>query len=324
MVLGQPDRLLNTPRPRFYTLTLYYLTPFLRVKIEIDKGSGFCFGVVEAIRRAEERLEEDKMLYCLGDIVHNNSEVERLRKKGLTSISHEQYYTMRDTTVLLRAHGEPPEVYAYAQANNIKLVDATCPVVLKLQKRILKSYESGAKNNTQLVIYGKKGHAEVNGLVGQTKGEALVVEGVDDLSQLDYSRPIVLYSQTTKGLEGLHHLTEELNKKAAGVPVLVHDTICRQVANRIPGIKKFAARFELIIFVSGKKSSNGKMLFDICSEVNPNTKFISDLHEIDPEWIKDILTVGICGATSTPKQLLEEVAAYLARMEAQPPLHKTE
>jgi 4-hydroxy-3-methylbut-2-enyl diphosphate reductase len=285
--------------------------------IEIDKVSGFCFGVVEAIRRAEERLEEDNTLYCLGDIVHNNSEVERLRKRGLISISHEQYFTMRDTTVLLRAHGEPPEVYDYALANNIKLVDATCPVVLKLQKRILKSYENGAKNNAQLVIYGKKGHAEVNGLVGQTKGEAIVVEGVEDLGQLDYTRPIVLYSQTTKGLDGLHHLTGELNKKAAGAPVTVHDTICRQVANRIPGIKKFAARFELIIFVSGKKSSNGKMLFDICSAVNPNTKFISDLHEIDSEWLKNIQSVGICGATSTPKHLLEEVAECLAGMDTQ-------
>ena len=286
------------------------------MKIEVDKGSGFCFGVVEAIRRAEERLVYDKQLYCLGDLVHNNSEVERLRKKGLTTISHEEFFTMHDTTVLLRAHGEPPEIYKYAQANNIKLIDATCPVVLKLQKRILKSYESGIKDNTQLIIYGKKGHAEVNGLVGQTNGEALVVEGIEDLAQLDYSRPIVLYSQTTKGLEGLHHLTEELKNKPTAVPAKVHDTICRQVANRIPGIKKFASHFELILFVSGKKSSNGKMLFDICSAVNPNTKFISDLNEIDPEWLQNIDSVGVCGATSTPKQLLEEVADYLRKKEA--------
>ncbi len=285
------------------------------MRIEVDKGSGFCFGVVEAIRRAEERLAHEKQLYCLGDLVHNNSEVERLRKKGLTTISHEEFFTMHDTTVLLRAHGEPPEIYKYAQANNIKLIDATCPVVLKLQKRILKSYESGIKDNTQLVIYGKKGHAEVNGLVGQTNGEALVVEGIEDLAQLDYSRPIVLYSQTTKGVEGLHHLTEALKNKTTVVPARVHDTICRQVANRIPGIKKFAVRFDLIIFVSGKKSSNGKMLFDICSAVNPNTKFISDLNEIEPEWLYNVDSVGICGATSTPKQLLEEVADYLQKME---------
>ena len=284
------------------------------MKIEVDKGSGFCFGVVEAIRRAEERLELDEQLYCLGDIVHNNSEVERLRKKGLTTITHEQFFTMHDTTVLLRAHGEPPEIYTYAEANNIKLVDATCPVVLKLQKRILKSYESGLKDNTQLVIYGKKGHAEVNGLVGQSDGNAVVVEGIDDLAQLDYTRPIVLYSQTTKGLEGLHHLSEELKNKASEVSIKIHDTICRQVANRIPGIKKFAVRFDLVIFVSGKKSSNGKMLFDICSAVNPNTKFISDLNEIEPSWIQNIDSVGICGATSTPKQLLEEVAGYLLNM----------
>jgi 4-hydroxy-3-methylbut-2-enyl diphosphate reductase len=284
------------------------------MKIEVDKGSGFCFGVVEAIRRAEERLEQEKQLYCLGDIVHNNSEVERLRKKGLTTITHEQFFTMHDTTVLLRAHGEPPEIYTYAEANNIKLVDATCPVVLKLQKRILKSYESGLKDNAQLVIYGKKGHAEVNGLVGQSDGKAIVVEGIDDLAQLDYTRPIVLFSQTTKGLEGLHYLSEELKNKASQVSIKIHDTICRQVANRIPGIKKFAVRFDLVIFVSGKKSSNGKMLFDICSAVNPNTKFISDISEIEPSWIQNIDSVGICGATSTPKQLLEEVASYLLNM----------
>jgi 4-hydroxy-3-methylbut-2-enyl diphosphate reductase len=286
------------------------------VKIEVDKGSGFCFGVVEAIRRAEERLANDKPLYCLGDIVHNNSEVERLRQKGLISISHDQFYSMQDTTVLLRAHGEPPEVYRYAQTHNIKLIDATCPVVLKLQKRILKSYQSGQSDSTQLVIYGKKGHAEVNGLVGQTNGEALVVEGIEDLSQLDYSLPIVLYSQTTKGLEGLHHLTEELKRKSNGQPIKIHDTICRQVANRIPGIKKFATRFDLILFVSGKKSSNGKMLFDICSAVNPNTKFISDLNEIEPEWLQNIDSVGICGATSTPMNLLEEVAGFLHQMDS--------
>lgn len=223
---------------------------------------------------------------------------------------------MHDTTVLLRAHGEPPEIYTYAQANNIKLIDATCPVVLKLQKRILKSHENGVKDNSQLVIYGKKGHAEVNGLVGQTNGEALVVEGIEDLAQLDYSRPIVLYSQTTKGLDGLYHLTEELKSKAINVPVKIHDTICRQVANRIPGIRKFAGRFDLVLFVSGKKSSNGKMLFDICSSVNPNTKFISDLNEIEAEWFRNIDSVGICGATSTPKQLLEEVSAYLLKMES--------
>ncbi len=285
------------------------------MKIEVDKGSGFCFGVVEAIRRAEERLENDQKLYCLGDIVHNNSEVERLRKKGLTTISHEQFFTMNNTTVLLRAHGEPPEIYKYAQANNIELIDATCPVVLKLQKRILKSYENGAKDNSQVIIYGKKGHAEVNGLVGQTNGDAIVVEGIDDLAQLDYTRPIVLYSQTTKGLDGLHHLTEELKNKTSKVAIKIHDTICRQVANRIPGIKKFAVRFDLVLFVSGKKSSNGKMLFDICSSVNPNTKFISELNEIDPVWLKNIDSVGICGATSTPKQLLEEVAEFLWGME---------
>jgi 4-hydroxy-3-methylbut-2-enyl diphosphate reductase len=284
------------------------------MKIEVDKGSGFCFGVVEAIRRAEERLVSDKPLYCLGDIVHNNSEVERLRQKGLITISHEQFFTMCDTTVLLRAHGEPPDIYKYAQTHNIELIDATCPVVLKLQKRILKSYENGVNDNSQLVIYGKKGHAEVNGLVGQTNGEAIVVEEIDDLAQLDFTRPIVLYSQTTKGLEGLHRLTAVLKNNSVRIPVKINDTICRQVANRIPGIKKFAGRFDLVLFVSGKKSSNGKMLFDICSSVNPNTKFISDLIEIEQKWLQNIDSVGICGATSTPKQLLEEVAKHLQQM----------
>ena len=284
------------------------------MQVTIDSHSGFCFGVVYAIEVAEQELRKNLVLYCLGDIVHNNSEVERLSKKGLTTISHDQFFSMSNTTVLLRAHGEPPEIYNYAQEHNIELIDATCPVVLKLQKRILKSYESGTKDDTQLVIYGKKGHAEVNGLVGQTKGSALVVEGIEDLRQLDYSRPIVLYSQTTKGLEGLHHLSEELKSKASEVSIKIHDTICRQVANRIPGIKKFAVRFDLILFVSGKKSSNGKMLFDICSAVNPNSKFISELNEIESEWFHNIESVGICGATSTPKHLLEEVASYLQQM----------
>ncbi|MCE1197572.1 MAG: 4-hydroxy-3-methylbut-2-enyl diphosphate reductase [Marinilabiliales bacterium] len=281
------------------------------MNIEVDKGSGFCFGVVEAIRMAEEQLAQNQLLYCLGDIVHNNSEVERLSRKGLVTISHEQFFSMHDTTVLLRAHGEPPEIYQHAEKNNIRLIDATCPVVLKLQNRILKSYEQAGKDDSQVVIYGQKGHAEVNGLVGQTKGEAIVVEGIQDLEQLDYQRPILLYSQTTKGLDGLHHLSEEIRKRSGETPVKIHDTVCRQVANRIPGIKKFAARFDLVIFVSGKKSSNGKMLYDICKKVNPNSRFISNLEEIEKEWFDQVQSVGICGATSTPKQLLEEAASYI-------------
>jgi len=276
--------------------------------IEIDKNSGFCFGVVEAIRKAEETLQQQDVLYCLGDIVHNEAEVERLTKKGLVTIDHERYFTMKDTTVLLRAHGEPPSTYEYARQNNIQLIDATCPVVLKLQQRIRKGRESDKIENTQVVIYGKKNHAEVNGLVGQTNGKAIVIENVDEIDKIDFTRPIELYSQTTKDLEGFHLLADELKRRANDVPVKIHDTVCRQVANRIPAIRKFSAQFGLIIFVSGQKSSNGKMLFHICQSVNPNSKFISSIEEIDEQWITAIDSVGICGATSTPKNLLEEVA----------------
>jgi 4-hydroxy-3-methylbut-2-en-1-yl diphosphate reductase len=279
--------------------------------IEIDTNSGFCFGVVEAIHKAEETLQKQEKLYCLGDIVHNNAEIERLSKKGLVVINHDEFTTMKDTTVLLRAHGEPPSTYEYAKANNIKLIDATCPVVLRLQKRVEKSYQSEERKDYQIVIYGKRGHAEVNGLVGQTQGKALVIEGIDDFARIDFNRPIELYSQTTKDLEGFHQIASELKKRAANVPVKIHDTICRQVAHRIPAIQKFSSRFDLIVFVSGKRSSNGQMLFDICRKVNPSSKFISDIDEIDNEWFKGIQSVGICGATSTPKKLLEDVAQYI-------------
>jgi 4-hydroxy-3-methylbut-2-enyl diphosphate reductase len=282
------------------------------MRIEIDNKSGFCFGVVEAVRRAEESLQERDKLFCLGDIVHNNTEVERLSQRGLVTISHAEFFTMKNTTVLLRAHGEPPAVYEYARANNIKLIDATCPVVLKLQQRIRESYE--ANGNSQVVIYGKIGHAEVNGLVGQTGGNAIVVERTEDINKIDFSRPIELYSQTTKGLDGFHSVAEALKKKAFEVPLKVHDTVCRQVANRIPGIRVFAAKYDLILFVSGIKSSNGQMLFEISKSVNPNSKFISSVGEIDFEWFNGIESVGICGATSTPKHLLEEVAAYVSKL----------
>ena len=276
--------------------------------IEIDKNSGLCFGVVEAIRKAEETLQKQNELFCLGDIVHNDSEVERLTGKGLITIDHERYFTMKDTTVLLRAHGEPPSTYEYARQNNIRLIDATCPVVLKLQQRIRVGHESDKNLDNQIIIFGKKGHAEVNGLVGQTNGKAIVLESTNELNKIDFTRPIELYSQTTKDLEGFHKLADELKIRAINVPVKIHDTVCRQVANRIPAIRKFSGRFDLIIFVSGQKSSNGKMLFDICQSVNPNSKFISSIHEIDIQWFDNVDSVGICGATSTPKNLLEDVA----------------
>lgn len=281
--------------------------------IEIDTNSGFCFGVVEAIHKAEDMLGKQEKLYCLGDIVHNNAEIDRLTRKGLVTINHDEFFTMKDTTILLRAHGEPPSTYEYAAKNNIKLIDATCPVVLKLQQRIQKSYKLENRKDYQIVIYGKRGHAEVNGLVGQTEGKAIVIEGTEDFNKIDFNRPVELYSQTTKDLEGFHHLARELKQKAVDVPVKIHDTICRQVSHRIPVIHKFAARFDLIIFVSGKKSSNGHMLYNICKNVNPNSKFISAIDEINLEWIKRIGSVGICGATSTPKKLLEAVAQYIIK-----------
>ena len=276
--------------------------------IEIDKNSGLCFGVVEAIRKAEETLQQQDTLYCLGDIVHNDAEVERLTKQGLITIDHERYFTMKDTTVLLRAHGEPPSTYEYARQNNIQLIDATCPVVLKLQQRIRKGHELDKNENTQVVIYGKKNHAEVNGLVGQTNGKAIVIENVDEIEKINFKKPIELYSQTTKDLEGFHLLADELKKQAIDVPVKIHDTVCRQVANRIPAIRQFSARFGLILFVSGQKSSNGKMLYQICQSVNPNSKFVSSIEEIKEQWFTGIDSVGICGATSTPKNLLDDVA----------------
>jgi 4-hydroxy-3-methylbut-2-enyl diphosphate reductase len=280
--------------------------------IEIDKNSGF--GVVEAIRKAEETLQQQDVLYCLGDIVHNDAEIERLTKKGLITINHERYFTMKDVTVLLRAHGEPPSTYEFARQNNILLIDATCPVVLKLQQRIRKGHESDVNSHTQFVIFGKEGHAEVNGLVGQTNGKAIVIENTKEIDKVDFTRPVELYAQTTKDLEGFRNLAFEIRRKAVGVPVKIHDTVCRQVANRIPAIRQFSARFGLIIFVSGQKSSNGKMLFDICQSVNTNSKFISSIGEIDPQWMENIDSVGICGATSTPKNLLEEVAGVVRRL----------
>jgi len=276
--------------------------------IAIDNNSGFCFGVSSAVRKAEEALMKKNQLYCLGDIVHNESEVERLSKMGLITIDHDRFFTMKDATVFLRAHGEPPSTYAYARQNNIELIDATCPIVLKLQQRIRSGYESGKDKGTQVVIFGKKGHAEVNGLVGQTDSQAIVIESSAEIDQIDLDRPIELYAQTTKELDGFHLLADALEGIANQASLKIHDTICRQVSNRIPGIKEFSRLYSLIIFVSGLKSSNGKMLFDICKTENPNSKFISSIEELDEQWFKEVDSVGICGATSTPRKLLEDVA----------------
>lgn len=288
----------------------------MNVQVEIDSGSGFCFGVTTAIRKAEEELglpkkvlggkELEERLYCLGDIVHNGMEVERLHRQGLVTIDHQQLLRLHGAKVLLRAHGEPPETYATARQNNIQIIDATCPVVLALQRRIKRQYD--ANPQAQIVIFGKNGHAEVLGLVGQTHQHAIVVESLDDVKRkLDFSRDIYLYSQTTKSLDEYRHIIDYIkNHIAPDATFKSFDTICRQVANRMPNIADFASRHDLILFVSGRKSSNGHALFTRCKAVNPNSHLIENAGEIDYGWFDGVKTVGICGATSTPKWLMEE------------------
>lgn len=286
-------------------------------KIEIDSESGFCFGVVTAIRKAEEELERTGHLYCLGDIVHNSNEVERLESKGLQTITHDELNRLHGVTVLLRAHGEPPETYRTAANNNINIIDATCPVVLQLQRRIHARYNEVLPDGShpQIVIYGKKGHAEVNGLVGQTDGEAIVVESTDELDRIDFDRDIYLYSQTTKSLDGFAAMVDEISRRRrAGFESF--DTICRQVANRIPRIRQFALSHDLILFVCGSKSSNGKILYEECRRANPESYRISSADEIDPSWLAGKENIGICGATSTPRWLMEEVRQAAAGMVA--------
>ena len=291
------------------------------LQIEIDSGSGFCFGVTTAIQKAEEELARGTQLYCLGDIVHNGMECERLREMGLVTIDHEQMARLHDATVLLRAHGEPPETYEMARRNNIEIIDATCPVVLQLQKRIKKQYETSLTDNfspqtSQIVIFGKKGHAEVLGLVGQTHSDAIVIESFEEVTKLDFSRDIFLYSQTTKSLDEFHRIIEYIQQHISpSATFKSFDTICRSVANRMPNISQFAAKHDLILFVCGRKSSNGKVLYNECLRVNPNTHLVEDPEEIDPSWLIDIQTVGICGATSTPKWLMEQCRDAIVAME---------
>ena len=280
------------------------------MQIEIDHGSGFCFGVTTAIKKAEEELKKGGQLYCLGDIVHNGMEVERLHHAGLVTINHEDMEKLHHVKVLLRAHGEPPETYALAERNRIEIIDATCPVVLQLQKRIKRQYVSNPE--AQIVIFGKNGHAEVLGLVGQTASKAIVIERFQDVEKLDFSRDIYLYSQTTKSLDEFHRIIEYCQQHIVeGATFKSFDTICRQVANRMPNIAHFAAQHDLVLFVSGRKSSNGKVLFKECHRVNPNSFQIESAKEINLEWLKGVKTVGICGATSTPKWLMEECREYI-------------
>lgn len=275
------------------------------IHIEIDSSSGFCFGVTTAIKKAEEELAKGNTLYCLGDIVHNGMEVERLHARGLITINHEQLKQLHDVKVLLRAHGEPPETYETARRNNIEIIDATCPVVLQLQRRIKKQYD--ANPEAQIVIFGKNGHAEVLGLVGQTHSKAIVIEKLEDVKLLDFSRDIYLYSQTTKSLDEFRRIIDYIQSHISpDATFKSFDTICRQVANRMPNIAAFAARHDIILFVCGRKSSNGKVLYSKCKSVNPNSYLIEGPDEIESSWIEGVTTVGICGATSTPKWLMEQ------------------
>ena len=289
------------------------------IKVEIDEGSGFCFGVVTAIHKAEEELANGGTLYCLGDIVHNSREVERLKEMGLITINHEEFNRLHNAKVLLRAHGEPPETYATARKNNIEIIDATCPVVLRLQKRIKQEYtvEDDCPDK-QIVIYGKNGHAEVLGLVGQTDGKAIVIEKLEEARQLDLTRSIRLYSQTTKSLDEFKKIVAYIKEHIApGATFEYYDTICRQVASRIPNVRKFAASHDLIFFVSGKKSSNGKMLFAECLKVNPNSHLIDSAEELDSTLLEHAQSIGVCGATSTPKWLMEEISQAISERLAQ-------
>lgn len=273
--------------------------------IEIDSGSGFCFGVTTAISKAEEELRQSSSLCCLGDIVHNGSECERLHELGLETIDHAALDTLpAGTKVLLRAHGEPPATYDLARQRGICIIDATCPVVLQLQRRIKRVYSETPR--PQIVIYGKRGHAEVLGLVGQTQGQALVIEGVSEADAIDFTRPVALFSQTTKPLEGFRQLVDYITAHMEDPSQFRYfDTICRQVANRLPNIERFAARHDVIIFVCGLKSSNGRVLYEACRRVNPHAHLVDTPEAIRPEWIEGAESVGICGATSTPKWLME-------------------
>ena len=277
------------------------------INIEIDSGSGFCFGVTTAIQKAEEKLSEGGKLYCLGDIVHNGTECDRLHDRGLITINHNELENLHNARVLLRAHGEPPQTYATAKRNNVEIIDATCPVVLALQRRIRKQYLE--QPEAQIIIFGKNGHAEVLGLVGQTDGTAIVIEHYEELlkSDISFSKDTYLYSQTTKSLgeynKIIGYISEHMEE---GHTFKSFDTICRQVANRMDNIRSFAEQHDLIIFVSGRKSSNGKVLYNECLKVNSNSYHIEGPEEIDPEWLQNAHSVGICGATSTPKWLMEQ------------------
>ncbi|MDR3129050.1 MAG: 4-hydroxy-3-methylbut-2-enyl diphosphate reductase [Tannerellaceae bacterium] len=286
------------------------------MEVEIDEDSGFCFGVVRAIEDAERELKQRRGLYCLGDIVHNNLEVRRLAQLGLVTITHEKLSLLHDTKILFRAHGEPPETYEIARRNHLTVVDATCPVVLRLQRQIRQCYDTSREKKTQVVIYGEKGHAEVNGLVGQTCGDAIVVEKESDLDRLDYHRDVALFAQTTKSEEGFCRIAQEIERRTRlfGAQLISYDSICRQVSKRLTQVRAFAVSHDAIYFVAGEKSSNGRVLFEECLSANPRSFFVSGVKDIAPELPSGVRRIGICGATSTPKWLMEEVASYLREL----------
>ncbi|MBR1799688.1 MAG: 4-hydroxy-3-methylbut-2-enyl diphosphate reductase [Bacteroidales bacterium] len=282
------------------------------MEIKIDEKAGFCFGVVKAIGAAETVLDRCGHLFCLGDIVHNSAEVERLRLKGLQVIDHAQLDTMSNATVLIRAHGEPPSTYATAHAHNIELIDATCPIVLALQKNIKVGYEEMQQRGGQVVIFGKKGHAEVTGLDGQTNGTAIIVSHCDELDGIDWSKPIRLYSQTTKNRDEYRRLIDNIRSRLPeGADFVAHDTVCNRVANRAKELEAFAQSVDVLLFVAGANSSNGRYLYEHCCKVQPKTHLISSAEEIDSNWLADAKVVGISGGTSTPRWLMEIIKKQL-------------
>lgn len=287
------------------------------MQVVIDRNAGFCFGVVHAIEVAERVLQQEGQLFCLGDIVHNNEEVRRLEGKGLRIINEDEFRSLQDTRVLIRAHGEPPQTYARARENRIDLIDATCQVVLKLQRDIAESYRRVKARNGQIVIYGKQGHAEVVGLLGHTCQEGIVISSISDLDRIDFSRPSVLYSQTTQSVEEYGKIIDEMRRRYLDAgreeDFEYHDTICRRVANRARQIQEFAVQYDVVIFVSGEKSSNGLYLYDLCRKINPRSYFVSHVEQLEQIPFQGSETVGVCGATSTPMWLMQEVAAVLAK-----------
>jgi len=283
--------------------------------IEIDQGSGFCFGVTRAIGKAEEELAKEEQLYCLGDIVHNGKECNRLGQMGLVTINHQQMRDIHDAKVLLRAHGEPPSTYALAREHSINLIDATCPVVLHLQERIKKEYDADVEHKKQIVIFGKNGHAEVLGLVGQTEETAIIIESAEEVEKLDFDRDICLYSQTTMPLDEFRKIVDYVQQHISPEATFTYyDTICRQVANRMPNIRSFALKHDVVLFVCGKKSSNGRVLFNECRKANPRSYMIDTANEIDIRWLQGCESIGICGATSTPKWLMEECKVRIEQL----------